>query len=155
MARGTHGTLHDVQQAIDRIPDQLAPTEAVATLALEQAVNENPAAAATLQAAWEAVREKDSGQSGRALEMIAVTRAVLGEFGAAAQITGSMEEPESRVWPLWNMTSMLAEAGHTNEALALAEKQSSAHPKLYAMLGTAQGILANIEAEEKSRAGKK
>jgi hypothetical protein len=65
-----------------------------------------------------------------------------------------MTKPESRVWPLWNITSFMVRAGHTQEALALAENQDAAYPKAYALLGTAQGILNHLESEEQARIGK-
>jgi hypothetical protein len=88
------------------------------------------------------------------LGTIAVTRALLGDFAGAQQIVQDMTKPESRVWPLWNITSFMVRAGHTQEALALAENQDAAYPKAYALLGTAQGILNHLESEEQARIGK-
>jgi len=144
---GTHGTLQDALEAIDRISQPSARAEAIAALALEQAVSENTAASSTLQAALNIATESASQASDKPLEMIAVTRALLGDFAGAQQIVQNMAEPESRVWPLWNITSMLVEAGHTQEALALAENQDAAYPKAYALLGAAQGMLNRVDAE--------
>ncbi len=157
IARGKHGTLRDAIEAINRIPDSASRSEAIGVLALEQAVVDNPAAALTAQRALEIANEVSSGSvsSGRGMEMIAVTRSVLGDFAGTQEIVRSMPEPESRVWPLWNLTSMLAEAGRENEAVTLAEDEDSPHPKLYALLGTAEGLLTRAASEEQASTAKK
>ena len=157
IARGKHGTLQDAIEAIDRIPDSASRLEAIGALALEQAVVDNPAAALTAQRALEFGDEVGSRSvsSGRGMEMIAVTRSVLGDFAGAQEIVRSMPEPESRVWPLWNLTSLLADAGRQNEAVTLAEHEDSALPKLYALLGTAQGVLSHIASEEQASTARK
>jgi tetratricopeptide (TPR) repeat protein len=152
--RGAQGTLHDAREAIDQISQPAARAEAVATLALQQAINENPAASSTLQVAWEFATVPGSDTSWYALQEIAVTRAILKDFAGAQQIVRSMTDLESRMWPLWNITSMMVDAGQTQEAIALAEDQDSAYPKAYALLGTASGILDRLEVEAKARAGK-
>lgn len=156
IVRGEHGTLQDAIEAIERIPNDASRGEAIAALALEQAVADNPAAPLTAQRALEFSRDAGSGSvsSGKGLEMVAVTWCVLGDFTGAEDLIKSMPEPESRVWPLWNLTSMLAEAGRANEAVAVADDESAAYPKLYALLGTAQGLLSHALAEEKAAAKK-
>jgi hypothetical protein len=157
IARGKHGTLQDAIEAIDRIPDNASRSEAIGVLALEQAVVDNPAAALTAQRALEFANEVSSGSvsSGRGFEMLAVTRSVLGDFAGAQEIVRSMPEPGSRVWPLWNLTSMLAEAGRENEAVTLAEDEDSPLPKLYALLGTAEGLVTRIVSEEQASTARK
>jgi tetratricopeptide (TPR) repeat protein len=155
MIRGTDGSLNDALEAINHIPESRDRAEALATLALEQAENDDPAASGTLQMAWELAAEMGSHASGNVLGEIAVTRAVLGDFAGAQQIVRDMSEPEARAWPLWNITSLMVRAGHTQEALALAENQDAAYPKAYALLGAADGILNRLESEEKTRTGKK
>jgi tetratricopeptide (TPR) repeat protein len=156
IARGQHGTLLDVLEAIDRIPDSASRSEAIGALALEQAVVDNPAAVFTAQRALEFANKVSSGSvsSDQGKEMIAVTRSVLGDFAGAQEIVRSMPEPESRVWPLWNLTSMLVEAGREHEALTIAEDEDSPLPKLYALLGTAQGFLARVPSEEQASAAR-
>ncbi len=154
LVRGTHGTLNDALEAIDHIPEPAGRAEALATLALEQAENENPAASLTLQLAWKLATQMAADAPDDVLGTIAVTRALLGDFAGAQQIVQDMTKPESRVWPLWNITSFMVRAGHTQEALALAENQDAAYPKAYALLGTAQGILNHLESEEQARIGK-
>lgn len=149
MTLGTHGTLQDALRAFDLMPDEGGRAEAVATLALEQAENTNPAAHSTLQAAYELAKDPSSPLASKALETVAVTHAELGDFAGAREILESMEQPESRVWPLWNITAMLAESGRHKEALAFAENETSPYPKAYALLGTAQGLLHRENAEKK------
>jgi hypothetical protein len=49
--------MQDALEAIDRIPELSARSEIVATLALGQAVNKNPAAGSTMQLAPELVTQ--------------------------------------------------------------------------------------------------
>ena len=153
MIRGTHGTLSDALEAIDHIPEPAGRAEALATLALEQADNENPSASLTLQAAWNfATQNGADAASDDVLGTIAVTRALLGDFAGARQVVQVMNKLETRAWSLWNITSYMVKAGHTEDALALAENQEAAYPKAYALLGSAKGILNHLEAEQKAGA---
>jgi tetratricopeptide (TPR) repeat protein len=156
IARGTNRALQDAIEAIHRIPNSASRSEAIGALALEQAVTGNPAAALTAERALEFASEAGSGSvsSDRGREMIAVTRAILGDFAGAEEIIKSMPEPESRVWPLWNLTSMLTEAGRETEALTLAEDENAPLPKLHALLGTAQGLLTRVASKERASASK-
>jgi len=156
IARGTNRTLQDAIEAIHRIPSSASRSEAIGALALEQAVAGNPAAALTAERALEFANEAGSGSvsSDRGREMIAVTRAILGDFAGAEEIIKGMPEPESRVWPLWNLTSMLTEAGRETEALTLAEGENAPLPKLHALLGTAQGLLTRVASKERTSASK-
>jgi tetratricopeptide (TPR) repeat protein len=156
IARGTNRTLQDAIEAIHRIPNSASRSEAIGALALEQAEADNPAAALTAERALEFENEAGSGSvsSDRGREMIAVTRAILGDFAEAEEIIKSMPEPESRVWPLWNLTSMLTEAGRETEALTLAEDENAPLPKLHALLGTAQGLLTRVASKERTSASK-
>ena len=156
IARGTHGTLQDALEAIYRIPNSASRSEAIGALALEQAVTDNPAAALTAERALEFANEagSESVSSDRGREMVAVTRAILGDYFGAEEIIRSMPEPESRVWPIWNLTSMLTEAGRETEALTLAEGENAPFPKLHALLGTAQGLLTRVASEEGASARK-
>jgi tetratricopeptide (TPR) repeat protein len=150
MIQGTHGTLNDALEALNLISDPNRRAEAIATLALEQAENNNPAARVTLQVAWNRAREPNADSPISVLTIVAVTRALLHDFVGAQQIVDDMANSESRVWPLWNMTSMLAHQGHKEEALALAHDEVAPYPKTYALLGTAQGILNRADEEEHS-----
>lgn len=155
MIRGTHGTLDDALEAIDHIPDPAGRAEALSTLALEQAENENPAAGRTLQEASLFAKQIDGDASNEALGTTAVARALLGDLAGAEQMVQEITEPESRVWPLWNITASMVRCGHTQEAISLAENQTTAHAKAYALLGTAQGILDLAETKEKASTGER
>ena len=156
IVRGTNRTLQDAIEAIHRIPNSAARSEAIGALALEQAEADNPAAALTAERALEFANEAGSGSvsSDRGREMIAVTRAILGDFSGAEEIVKSMPEPESRVWPLWNITSMLTEAGREKEALTLAEGENAPLPRIHALLGTAQGLLTRVATRERASASR-
>jgi tetratricopeptide (TPR) repeat protein len=150
MIRGTRGTLDDALEAIDHISELAGRAEALAILALEQADNENPSASLTLQTAWKLATQNGSGTSDDVFGSIAVTRALLSDFAGAQEVVQEMSELESRAWSLRNITSHMVKAGHTKEALALAENQEAAYPKAYALLGSAQGILNHHEAEQQA-----
>jgi hypothetical protein len=154
MIRGAHGAASDVLEAIEHISAPQERADAFASLALEQAENEDPAAGATLQRAWKAETEMGAGTSDNVLGTIAVTRAILADFAGAEQVVQGIVNPEARVWPLWNITSFLVAAGHLRDALTLAENEGAAYPKAYALLGTAQGILDHLEAEEKKQSSR-
>ena len=150
MIQGMQGALDDALEAIDRIAGPGGRAEALATLALEQADNKNPVANLTLQMAWQRATQMGPDGSDDVLGTIAVTRARLGDFNGAQEIVQNMADLESRVWPLWNITSFMVQSGHTQEALALTENQEAAYPKAYALLGTAEGILDRLESKEKA-----
>jgi tetratricopeptide (TPR) repeat protein len=149
--RGTHGTLNDALEAIDDIPDPAVRVKAVVAVALEQATNHNPAASSTLQTAWVLVRDEGIAASDDERGTIAIARAHLGDFPGAQQIVQDMANPESRVWPLYEISCTLALAGRFSEAAAYAENENAAHPKTFALLGAADGILSHLEAEQQAR----
>lgn len=144
---GTSGKLVEALEAVNHISNPGARANALATLALEQAEKEDPAAGRTLQLAVEAANEPGANIPGYVFATIAVTRAVMKDFSGALESVVSMNDAESRAWPLWNITSMMAEAGDAQGALSLAANEQAAYPKAYALLGTAQGILNHAKAE--------
>lgn len=146
----TGGTLRALE-AIDLMPNPGDRADALATLALEQAEKEDPAADRTLQLAKEAADDAKAKIPGHVLGAIAVTQALRKDFAGAQQSIASMKDAESRVWPLWNITAMMAEADDVEGALSLADNEQAAHPKAYALLGTAQGILSRLESESKAK----
>jgi tetratricopeptide (TPR) repeat protein len=148
---GTSGKSLEAFQAINTISNPGNRAYALATLALEQAEKEDPAAGSTPKLAIEAANEPDAQVPGYVFECIAVTQAVLKDYPGAQESVASMNDAASRVWPLWNITSMMAEAGDVQGALSLAANEQAAHPKAYALLGTAQGILEHAEAETKAK----
>jgi len=151
ISRTRQGNPNDAAEAIDHIPNIGDRSLALAALALDEAENKNPAADGTLQLAWKLATEMGPDASDNLLGTIAVTRALLGDFPGAQQIVLSMTKADARFWPLWNITSFMAAAGHRQEALSLAESQEAALPKAYALLGAAEGILNHLEADQKAR----
>lgn len=150
---GTSGKQIEALEAIKSIPNLGERAYVLASLALEQADKQDPGAGGTLQLAIEAASEPQAKIPGHVFEYIAVTQALLKDFAGAQQTVASMSDAESRVWPLWNITDMMVQASDVQGALALAANEQAAHPKAYALLGTAQGILnhAKAEAEAKSK----
>jgi tetratricopeptide (TPR) repeat protein len=155
MIQGTHGTLNEALATINLIDEPARRMETLATVALEQADNKNPEAGFTLQAATEMASEMGANTPENVLGTIAVTHGILGEFAAAERIVSGLTKPESRSWPLWNITSYLAGAGRVQEAVDLAESQDEPEAKTYALLGTSTGIMDRIAEEEKAHTGKK
>jgi hypothetical protein len=70
---------------------------------------------------------------------------MLGDFPGARQIVSNLNGEDS-VWPLWNLTEQLVEAGMENDAVALAHAQEFPRARAYALLGTATAMLERIEA---------
>lgn len=139
----------DSFEAIERMRDPSNRSEALATLALELAEDNDPAAYQSLQ------RWNDSGgerlpKFEQSAGVVAVTYGLLGDFLNAEGLLHSLRDPEKRLWPLWNLTHFLVNNGHTQEALELAKSEENALPKAYALLGTAMGLLDRAEAEAKA-----
>ena len=83
-------------------------------------------------------------------EAIAVTRGILGDFPGARQIVSELKDGHS-VWPLWNLTEQLVEAGRKSDAVTLAHAQEFPRARAYALRGTATTMLEQIEAAGKSK----
>jgi len=126
-----------------------------ANLALEQADKGDPNADSTLQKALEAAHKAGDNNSPRLTELIAVGRALLGDTLGAREMVADMKNPETRVWPLWNLTEIMAKSGDLQGALSLAENETDPYPKTFALLGTAKGLLDQIEADRNKHSGKK
>lgn len=127
-----------------------APAQAMVFVshALQQADNGQPSAASqALQMALDAANKAGDKLHPKFIEYVAVTRALLGDISGAQQMIVEMKDPESKVWPLWNLTEIMVRSGDLNGALTLAESQTEAHPKSYALFGTATALFHQIEAE--------
>jgi tetratricopeptide (TPR) repeat protein len=148
---GASGMHLEALEAVNTISSPGDRAYALATLALEQAEKDDPAAGHTLQLAVESANESKTKVPGHVFELIAVTKALLKDFSGAQESVASMSDAELRVWPLWNITAMMAEAGDVQGALSLAANEQAAHAKAYALLGAAQGILNHVEAEAKAK----
>ena len=153
MLRRTDSNLNDSLEAIGKIEKASDRAEALANLALQQAEHHDPGAYLTLQL-WYANSSNGPDEEDHARQTVAVTYGLLADFVSAEQIVRAMPNPESRMWPLWNLTAFLAKSGDTQQALNLAQEEEAAYPKAYALLGTAQGILDHIESEAKAHAQK-
>ena len=149
MAQVESGDVQGAIETIQRIPEAGGRADVMATAALEFAEKENPAAAQLADLA-QAMAGKPTDKNGtNGLKTIAVTRGILHDFPSALAILAELSDPEARVWPVWNLTMLMVEAGKTSEALELARDEEAALPKAYALLGTASGLLDQIEAERK------
>jgi tetratricopeptide (TPR) repeat protein len=147
--RRNHGSPNDPFEAIGKMNDPANRDEAIATLALEQAQSEDSAAYQTLQF-WQATANDGAEDRGKSRETASVTYGLLGDFASAQRILSSIQEPEARQWPLWNLTRFLVNRGHTQEAVDLANHEQAAYPRIYALLGTAEGILDRVQSEAKA-----
>lgn len=148
---GTSGKPLEAVETTKSLSSLADRADALASVALEQAEKQDPAAGGTLQLAIESANEGRTTVPGHVFEYIAVTKALLKDFSGAQESIASMNDVESRVWPLWNITEMMAEAGDVQGALSLASNEQAAHPKAYALLGTAQGILSRLDAEAREK----
>jgi len=133
------------EDTIKRIKEPEGRAYAFAQLALQQAEREDGGAAVTAFLAMEDARRAGDAVNPFVFELIAVTRGVLGDFPGAQQIISELRDEHS-VWPLWNLTGQLVEAGRTSEAVALAHAQEFPRARAYALLGTATSMLGRIEA---------
>ena len=121
---------------------------ALAALALTQAEKGDSAAGNTVQLAWEAANHASASVPDHVFEFIAVTRFILGDHTGSLEVIRHLP-PDSRQWPLQNITIWMAEAGKSAEALSLADEEKEPLPKAYALIGTAQGILDRIRYKAK------
>jgi tetratricopeptide (TPR) repeat protein len=139
----------DYRQALAVIDLIQAPGEranGLSELALQQAEANDPKAPLTVQLASEAAYNAGEETPTHVFEQIAVARGILKDFAGAEELIGRLKD-EDRVWPLWTLTEYLVNAGRTAEAISLAESQSGALPKAYALLGTATSLTVPIPAD--------
>lgn len=139
-------------EAINAMQDPTARAEALANLALDQARWQESATYQTLLR-WQAETDGGAKASDIARGTAAVAYGLMGNFADSQQLLAEITKPEGRQWPLWNLTQFLANKGKAQQAANLAEQEKDPLPKLYALLGTAQGLLDNIEAEAASNGG--
>jgi thioesterase domain-containing protein len=125
---------------LDLIPEPAERAEGLADLALQEAEKQDPSAPLAVELAYEAAVNAGAETKPYVFEKIAVTRAILGDFGAAEEMIVTMDDA-SKVWPLWNVTEMLIRGGREAEAISLAENQSAPWPKAYALLGVATALI--------------
>jgi hypothetical protein len=121
---------------------------------LKQSQVHDPVAYQTIQL-WRETVGDGVGLPASGQDKIVVAYALLGEFANARQLLDSLRDPEDRAWALWNLTGFLVQKGRLQEALDLATNESSDHAKVYALLGTATGILDRAEYDAQAMAEKK
>jgi len=154
-AQSTSGDAAGALETIDSIQGDVERAEALAEVAFDQAVNVNATAAQTLQLAWEVAKNAQGELPSHVFGEIAVARGILGDMAGALEIVDGMKDARSKVWPLWNLTERMVAAGDARGALDLAEAQDAPEPKAYALLGLAQGLLDQVDAERKKQDGSK
>jgi hypothetical protein len=141
-------------EKVQLIPSVADRADALATLAAEQADNSDPAARETIQLAWEMANKPGTDLPDHVFGYIAIIRVELGEMTEAKKVLQRLSA-DGRTWPLWNITTSLAEAGDKAGALALADEETEPQPKAYALLGTATGMLHRMKAETEKKTKKK
>ena len=124
--------------------------DALATLAAKQVHKSDPAARETIELAWEMANQPGVDVPEHVFGSIAAIRVELGDLTEARKILRRLSA-DGRTWPLWNITTSLAESGDQAGALNLANEETEAQPKAYALLGTATGILHRLKAEKETK----
>ena len=149
--QGQDGHAQSALESVGLIPSIADRAYALATLAATQADKGDPAARETIELAWETANYPDANVPEYVFGSIANTRVDLGDIAEAKKILHRLS-PEGRTWPLWNITTTLAESGDRAGALALANEETEPQPKAYALLGTATGIRHRMKAETEKEA---
>jgi tetratricopeptide (TPR) repeat protein len=140
------GDALSVLERVQLIPSVADRADALATLAGMQAKRGDPTARETTELAWETANQSDVHVPEYVFGHIVMTWVELGDMAEAMKVLQRLS-PEGRTWPLWNITTNLAESGDKEGALALVNQETEPQPKAYALLGTATGILHRIKAE--------
>jgi len=153
-ARSSDASLTDAKRAVEKIETAQAKGWAIAQLALEQSRFHDPVAYHTIQF-WRETIGDGVGLPASGQDKIVVAYALLADFTSARQMLNTLRDPEDRAWALWNLTGFLVENGRLQEALDLANNESSDHTKVYALLGTATGILDRAESDAQAMDEKK
>lgn len=151
--QGQDGHALGALESVGLIPSLADRADALASLAATQADKGDPAARETIELAWETANSPDGHVPEYVFGFIASTRGELGDMVEAKKVLQRLS-PDGRTWPLWNITTNLAESGDKAGALALANEETEPQPKAYALLGTATGILHRMKAEAEKEAEK-
>jgi tetratricopeptide (TPR) repeat protein len=137
-------------ERVQLIPSIADRADALATRAAEQADQGDPAARETIELAWEMANQPGVSVPEHVFGYIAIIRVELGDMTEARKILQRLSA-NGRTWPLWNITTSLAASGDKAGALSLANEETEAQPKAYALLGTATGILRRLKAEKETK----
>lgn len=138
-------------ESVQLVPSLADRAYALATLAATQADKGDPAARETTELAWQTANYPGAHVPEHVFGYIATTRVKLGDMAGAKKVLQQLS-PDGRTWPLWSITTTLAESGDKASALALTNEEKEPQPKAYALLGTATGILHRMKAEAKKEA---
>jgi hypothetical protein len=133
---------------IDRIQSEGERAYGLSELALEQAEKSDPSATLTVELAWEAALKAGNETKPYVFGEIAVTRAILGDFAGAIEISANLNQDEN-AWVLQNLTAMMVDAGEEIEAIALAEKQDVPYLKASAFLGISRQLIEQQQAAKR------
>jgi tetratricopeptide (TPR) repeat protein len=148
---GLDGHARSALESVQLVPSIADRADALATLAATQADKGDPAARETIELAWQAANYPGASAPEHVFGYIATTRVELGDMAGAKKVLQQLS-PDGRTWPLWSITTTLAESGDKASALALTNEEKEPQPKVYALLGTATGILHRMKAEAKQEA---
>lgn len=132
---------------IDMMQEPGERANGLAELALQQAKSRNSKARLTLQLASDAAFNDGDGTKPVVFQHLAVARGILGDLSGAEELISRLQDSD-KVDPLSDLTMWLAGAGRTAEAISLAESQSGALPRVYALLGTATVLIVRPRAHQ-------
>ncbi len=147
---GRDGHALSALESVQVVPSIADRADALATLAAEQADKSDPAARETIELAWEMANQPGVDVPEPVFGYIAIIRVQLGDMTEARKVLQRLSA-DGRTWPLWNITTNLAESGNKAGALSLANEEAEAQPKAYALLGTATGILHSLKTEKETK----
>jgi hypothetical protein len=128
---------------IDMMQEPGERANGLAELALQQAKSRDPKARLTLHLADDAAFNAGDGTKPMVFEHLAVAHGILSDLGGAEELISRLQDSD-KVDPLWDLTMWLVGAGKTANAISLAECQSGALPKAYALLGTATILISKV-----------
>lgn len=148
-SRAGAGDLPAALETAESVPDNGCRAEALERIAFLLAERGDPQASTVIELALNSAKESRDKIPSHVFEFLAVARARLGDIAEAMEILGDLKAAKARSWPLWNLTEFMVTRGDAAGALALAEHETAPLAKTYALLGTAQGMLRQLEAEVK------
>ena len=146
-AESASGNYAKALMLIEAIPRSGDRAYALAQLAIEQAQHDDPTAGYTTELAWETARENPTQTAPYVIAYISVARGLLGDFSGATVLLPDVTG-DSKPWALWNLTNFMVQSGDRDRANALADAQTEAYPRAYALLGIAQGMLRQLQPDQ-------
>lgn len=134
-------------EAIDEISDPAARAEALAWMALGEAIRRVPRAAQTLARAREATEGMKAERTISARSLMASVQALLGDLSGAREAVDQLPDGRWKQEPLSNLARVMAEAGDWDGALALASSQPATAMRAAALASAATGALDRMEEQ--------